>query len=59
MKAAVAMNPKYYARRPTKAKPFPNAAERKKYIEQAVDFVLGFAICAAVATILLFALALG
>ena len=59
MKAAVAMNPKYYARRPAKAKPFPNAAQKKKFIEQAVDFVLGFAICAAVATILLFALALG
>lgn len=59
MKAAVAMNPKYYARRPAKAKPFPNAAERKKFIEQAVDYVLGFAICAGVVTVLLFALALG
>ena len=59
MKAAVAMNPKYYVRRPAKAKPFPNAAQKKKFIEQAVDFVLGFAICAAVATVLLFALALG
>ncbi len=59
MKAAVAMNPKYYTRRPVKSRPYPNAAERRVTLEKVVDFLLGFAIAASVVTILLFILALG
>ncbi len=59
MKAAVAMNPKYYARRPVKSHPYPNAADRHINAEKIVDVLLGIAISAAVVTILLFILALG
>lgn len=59
MKAAVAMNPKYYLRRAAKAKPFPNAAEKRKTVDRALDTILSLALCASVVTILLFILALG
>ena len=59
MKAAVAMNPKYYVRRPAKAKPYPNAAEKRKALDRALDTILSLALCASVVTILLFVLALG
>lgn len=59
MKAAVVMNPKYYIRRPVKAKPFPNAADKRKALDRALDTILSLALCASVVTILLFVLALG
>lgn len=59
MKTAVAMNPKYYVRRPAKSKPYPNAAEKRKALDRALDAILSLALCASVVTILLFILALG
>ena len=59
MKAAVAMNPKYYVRRPEKSKPFPNAADKRNSLDKALDTILSLALCASVVTILLFVLALG
>ncbi len=59
MKAAVAMNPKYYVRRPVKAKPYPNAANKRRTLDKALDTILSLALCASVVTILLFVLALG
>lgn len=59
MKAAVAMNPKYYVRRCSKAKAYPNAADKRKTLDRILDTVLSLALCASVVTILLFVLALG
>lgn len=59
MKAAVAMNPKYYVRRPQKAKAYPNAADRRVTAEKVIDTLLGLAIAASVVTALMFILALG
>ena len=59
MKAAVAMNPRYYVRRPKKVKPFPNAADKRNSLDKALDTILSLALCASVVTILLFVLALG
>lgn len=59
MKATVAMNPKYYTRRPARIRPYPNAADKRITFEKVVDFLLGLAISASVVTILLFILALG
>lgn len=59
MKATVAMNPKYYTRRPIKTRPYPNAADKHITFEKVVDFLLGLAISVSAVTVLLFILALG
>lgn len=58
MKTA-ALDPNYYNRRPVKARPYPNAADKRLTAEKAVNFLLCAAISVSVVTALLFILALG